>query len=56
MSDGHGFQDGPDLAWTRVELDILRSGGPLPPSKQARLELLLRRERELLEAEDPGTI
>ena len=40
---GHG-----DLAWLRVELDLLASTKPLPPSKRARLEELRRRERELL--------
>ena len=43
------------LAWVRVELDLLSSARPLPPSKRARFEELVRRERDLLNLEERAT-
>ncbi len=44
---------GNELAWVRIELDILassRSKAPLTPPEEARYAALVRRERELLGA------
>jgi hypothetical protein len=45
--DGHG-----ELAWVRVELDLLCRTGQLPPRERARREELLRRERALLRVDE----
>jgi hypothetical protein len=56
MGDDLPCDERGELAWVRVELDLLGSAGPLPPSKRARFEELVRRERLLLGLDEPATV
>ena len=53
MEDVYCCDDIGELAWVRVELELLASAGPLPPAKRLRFEELVRRERALLRLDEP---
>jgi len=52
MNDLFPFDEHGELAWVRVELDLLGPDLPLAPSETKRRDELVRRERALLRLDE----